>query len=616
MLHNPSKNHTIEMKSFSKDARSKMKLKTVYSTIALIFVVVGLALWKLNDTYRTEKIAVKQNQLQTQLTALRSSLVSQISQLRNTLSAYTVQIDESKINWVQLKPFYALALVQEDGANRLTVTKLFLQSGSAAERWSVPTLQQYLQKKVSGNQLLRAQTFKDSSGLVHLALTTFDREKRNNQPRTGVMVVGDVSYFQRFFDLQRTSSITQVLLTADKQVAAHSEYEYVGNLSDENKVSETNFFVDRQEIRGTNLNLLSYSSKKAQTNLDIPVSMLGIIIGLAFLMAGVLLFVAKPEKETAAAAKPQGPLAPKLAKPMMEQDIMGVGMSAAAPVPQPMARKAGVPTAKPDFIPLSFDHEPQIVPIQVQACVQQALFNVDRQLKANGVTIGKEFISGEALVLDYPKFIKIFENVLLTISQNLTGNRKRIQLRSYDSGIVTTLEIQAAVATLNLHELIVPALTEANCEFSQVASSAGEAIFRFAFTRPEELEDTHVPVSIEALKKVADPKEKRFELTEEESDFKMPEKLTPVAAAAPGKAPSQNDLDIDALLSLDDEPTTEKSEVTQTKTKIDIEKEMQPSKFKLDEKMSIVEDPVIDIEPAENKKADQTKVKIRRPEKG
>ncbi len=64
-----------------------MKLKTVYSTIALIFVVVGIALWKLNDTYRTEKISVKQNQLQTQLTALRSSLVSQISQLRNTLSA-------------------------------------------------------------------------------------------------------------------------------------------------------------------------------------------------------------------------------------------------------------------------------------------------------------------------------------------------------------------------------------------------------------------------------------------------------------------------------------------------------------------------------------------------
>ena len=100
----------------------------------------------------------------------------------------------------------------------------------------------------------------------------------------------------------------------------------------------------------------------------------------------------------------------------------------------------------------------------------------------------------------------------------------------------------------------------------------------------------------------------------------MPEKLTPVAAAASSKAPSQNDLDIDALLSLDDEPDTEKtgSGVTAApvKPKIDIEKEMQPSKFKLDDKMSIVEDPVIDIEPTEEKKADQTKVKIRRPEKG
>lgn len=580
-----------------------MKLKTVYSTIALIFVVVGIALWKLNDTYRSEKISVKQNQLQTQLTALRSSLVSQISQLRNTLSAYTVQIDESKINWVQLKPFYALAIVQEDGLNRLTVSKLFLQSGSVAERWNATTVQQYLQAKVSGNQLLRAQTFKDASGLSHLALVVFDREKRNNQPRSGVMVVGDVSYFQRFFDLQRTSSITQVLLTADKQVAAHSEYEYVGNFSDENKVSEASFFVDRQEIRGTNLNLLSYSSKKANSNLDIPLSILGIVVGLAFLMAGVLLFVAKPEKEPVQASAASA-LKTMKAKPVMEEEVMGIGLGASAPVPQPMARRTGLPQAKPSFIPLSFDHEPQVVPIQIQACVQQALFNVDRQLKANGVTVGKEFVSGETVVLDYPKFIKIFENILLTVSQSLTGSKKRIQIRSYDSDALTTLEIQAPVASLNLHEQIVPALTEASCEFSQVSSSAGEAIFRFAFTRPEELEHVKAPVL-----------EKRFELTEEDAGhFKMPEKLTPVAVAKPA---AQNDLDIDALLSLDDEPgASEKAEVTQTKSKINLEKEMQPAKFKLDEKMSIVEDPVIDIETSEDTKADKTKVKIRRPEKG
>lgn len=575
-----------------------MKLKTVYSTIALIFVVVGLALWKLNDTYRTEKIAVKQNQLQTQLTALRSSLVSQISQLRNTLSVYTVQIDESKINWVQLKPFYALAVVQEDGSNRLTISKLFSQSGSVAERWSSATLQQYLQAKVSGNQLLRAQTFKDSNGLVHLALVAYDREKRNNQPRSGVMVVGDVSYFQRFFDLQRTSSITQVLLTADKQVAAHSEYEYVGNLSDENKISESNFFVDRQEIRGTNLNLLSYSSKKAQSHLNIPLSMLGIIIGLAFLMAGVLLFVAKSETVSQTS---------KLA-PLAEKEMMGVGLNATAPVPQPAARKTGMSAVKSNLVPLSFNHEPQIVPIQVQACVQQAIFNVDRQLKANGVSVSKEFVSAETVVLDYPKFIKIFENILLTIMQSLTDNKKRIQLRSYDAGSLTTLEIQASVPSLKLHELIVPALAEVACEFSQVASSAGEAIFRFTFTRPEDLDRTQTPASLETLQKaVASTIEKRFELTEENTtDFQIPEKITPTMQSAK----PQNDLDIDALLSLDE------GEVTQTKPKINLEKEMQPAKFKLDEKMSIVEDPVIDIESTEDKKADLTKVKIRRPEKG
>lgn len=601
-----------------------MKLKTVYSTIALIFVVVGIALWKLNDTYRTEKIAVKQNQLQTQLTALRSSLVSQLSQLRNTLSAYTVQIDEAKINWVQLKPFYALALVQEDSSNRLTVAKLFLQSGSVAERWNTTTLQQYLQGKVSGNQLLRAQTFKDSSGLVHLALVVFDREKRNNQPRSGVMVVGDVSYFQRFFDLQRTSSITQVLLTADKNVAAHSEYEYVGNLSDENKVSEANFFVDRQEIRGTNLNLLSYSSKKAQANLDIPLSMLGIIIGLAFLMAGVLLFVAKPDKEPAArtvAAKGK-PLKANIYSEESEEGDFGIGLgdSAPAPAPQVMNRRAtdtkkagaSAPSVKPTFIPLSFDHEPQIVPIQVQACVQQAIFNVDRQLKTSGVMITKEFVSGESVVLDYPKFIRIFENILLTIAQNLSGNKKRIQIRSYDAGALTTLEIQAPLASLNLHEAIVPALAEARCEFSQVASSAGEAIFRFTFTRPEELEHAGT-TQVKMPEQTVPAQEQRFVLSEDDAGtLKMPDIVMP-AKAEPQAV--QNDLDIDALLSLDDE-SADKAEPAQAKPKINIEKAMQPAKFKLDEKMSIVEDPVIDVESPEKNKADQIKVKIRRPEKG
>jgi len=576
-----------------------MKLKTVYSSIALIFLVVGIALWKLNETYRAEKVSVKQNQLQTQLTALRSSLVSQISQLRNTLSTYTVQIDEAKINWVQLKPFYALAVVQEDASNRLSVNKLFLQSGSVADRWNATTLQQNLAARVSGNQLLRVQIFKDASGLAHLALAVFDREKRNNQPRSGVMVVGDISYFQRFFDLQRTSSITQVLLTADKTVAAHTEYEYVGSLSDENKVSEKNFFVDRQELRGTNLNLLSYTSKKAQSNLDIPFSMLGIIVGLGFLMAGILLFVAKPDN--AQAAPVIAPEAKQVrVKPVMTEESMGVGLAAAAPVPQPLARHSNLkPTAPPQaIVPLEFG-EAQVVPIQVQACVQQAIFNLDRQLKSQGVVIKKEFVSGETVLLDYPKFIKIFENVLLTIAAQLPNGKKRIQLRSYDIESLTVLEIQAPIESLSLHEAIVPALMEANAEFSQVASSAGESIFRFSFTRPEASE----AVTTAPLTKTAMPTEMRFELNDvDDNEFKKSE-LKPVN-------PVQNDLDIDALLSLDDEAPES------TKTKINIEKEMQPAKFKLDEKMSIVEDPVIDIETTENTKADQTKVKIRRPEKG
>ena len=583
-----------------------MKLKTVYSSIALIFLVVGIALWKLNDTYRAEKVSVKQNQLQTQLTALRSSLVSQISQLRNTLSSYTVQIDESKINWVQLKPFYALAVVQEDSANRLSVNKLFLQSGSVADRWNSTTLQQNLQAKVTGNQLLRVQTFKDSTGLVHLAMVVFDKEKRGNLPRSGVMVVGDISYFQRFFDLQRTSSITQALLTNDKTVAAHTEYEYVGNLSDENRVSEKNFFIDRQELRGTNLNLLSYTSKKAFSNFDIPLSMLGIILGLGFLMSGILLFVAKPDGPYAGSASPSSDKLVKV-KPEVDEEPFGLGMPAAQVSASKSLVKAAVKPPvqqKPTAPPLDFAGESQIVSIQVQACVQQAIFNIDRQLKSQGVSIKKEFVSGESVLLDYPKFIKIFENVLLSVAQQLVGDKKRIYLRSYDDELLTVFEIQAPIREFKLHEAILPELSAADAEFSQVASSAGEAIFRFSFSRP----DVAVAVSAEKTKAPATA-EMRFELNDSDStDFKLPE-LMPVN-------PVQNDLDIDALLSLDDDADDKNNRITPQKAEVTIEKEMQPAKFKLDEKMSIVEDPEINITSTDTIKADQTKVKIRRPEKG
>lgn len=582
-----------------------MKLKTVYSSIALIFLVVGVALWKLNDTYRAEKSSVRQNQLQTQLTALRSSLVSQISQLRNTLSAYTVQIDESKINWVQLKPFYALGVVQEDGSNRLTVNKLFLQSGSAAERWNSSTVQLNLADKITGNQLLRVQTFKDSSGLVHLAMIVFDKEKRNNQPRSGVLVVGDVSYFQRFFDLQRTSAITQVLMTLDKKVAAHSEYEYVGNKSDENKIGDENFFVDRQELRGTNLVLLSYTSKKAGAPFDIPLPILGIILGLGFLMSGILLYVAKPEIAVARAQK--------VKSHYEEESDANEEIGFAAPVPQiatsaPQALKASAkqpPPSKPMAPPIDLSGESQVVSIQVQASVQQALFNIDRQLKSQGVAVNKEFVSAESVQIDYPRFIKIFENVLLTIAQQLTG-KKKIQLRSYDDELQTVLEIQAKVQDFALHPAILPELVNADAEFSQVASSAGEAIFRFTFTRAESSKQAAVPVT--PVTKTKAPAEVRFELSDDDlGDLKL--------APVPAVNPVQNDLDIDALLSLEDDgPSAIKAAPVKAEEKI--EKEMQPAKFKLDEKMSIVEDPEINIAANEVNKVDKTKVKIRRPEKG
>lgn len=553
-----------------------MKLKNVYSIIAVIFLIVGVALWKLNATYRAEKIALGQNQLQTQLTALRSSLVSQISQLRNILSAYSVQIDESKINWIQLKPFYVLAIVQEDSQNRLTINKLFAQSGTVAERWNSVGLQQNLSARVSGNQLLRTQVFKDSNELKHLALVVFDREKRNNQSRNGIMVVGDVSYFQRFFDLQRTSGVTQVLLTSDKTVAAHSEYDYVGNLSEEGGISQDLFFIDKQEMRGANLTLLSYASKKANSYLDIPLPILGIIIGLGFIMSGILLFVVKPSKEISTQ-----PASSKLISP--SEIAVTESAVTAAQIGKPVS-------AIKNEIPLVLDQESQVVPIQIQACVQQALFNIERQLKKNSININKEFVSWETLSLDYPRFVKIFENILLNVERGLAANKRKIFLRSYDIGSLTVLEVQAPVSRFVLNNQIEPELQKNGAEFTRTTSSAGDLILKFTFFRQEKNADQLPPI----------PRSKTPVIDSV---------VVPVALPLPE---TSQDLDIDAILSLDDE-TEAKSATT---VKLDLAKEMQPAKFKLEDKMAVVENPEINIELSDKKQVEQIKVKIRRPEKG
>jgi len=626
--------------------QEEMKLKQVYYSIALIFLIVGVVVWKLNDIYKSDKNAQKQNSLQAQSIGLRSTLVSQISQLRNVLSGYILQIDESKINWVQLKPFYVISQVQEDVRNQIIISKMYTQTGTVAERWSSAYVQQKLALKSTNRQLVRFQLFQDQSGLKHLAIIFFDQDKKNNESRNGILVIGDVSFLQRFFDLQRTSSTTQALLTTENLVAAHSEFDYIANASKELSLSTRQFFIDKQELRGTNLILINYATKGASGYLSMPNSILGIILGLGFMISGIILYMGKMSAVTHQDQQGFSSQVVSQKTETMAQPVAKVKLSTSEDFVkserefQQSKSATDALVGRNDILQLSdkkidlnqhlasdesqfqiessdlpMSSQEQVVPVQVQACVQQALFNLDKKIKKSSVKISKDFQSFDTVLLDYPRFIKIFEKIILSFL-NSHQVSKSIRFKTTDNDDCIDLRIETSIKSdYELDEVLKSEFSKIKCATSLMRSSENELILMFSFVKQIK-KNNAVTMLNDTLK---------------QSEVIEPE-ITNLSTSV------NDDLDIDAILSIDDEqegemspvinPTAElenlepvvdmkvtsfynESEPTQ---KFDLKKEMQTTKVKLDQDHHVLAQPNIQITKA-NKEIDQYKVKIRKPEK-
>lgn len=269
-----------------------MKQKNALLSILALVILTIFFLSKLNSFYAQDKQAQISQQMSAQARTLKTSVTSQLSQLKNTLSSYTGALEESQINWVQLNSFFAFGKVSVTGQGGFSVKSLFSKSGSPADSWD----QIYIQKALSLNKYqglaLQAQMFETKDNQNYLVLL-FTSDAGTQQDL--FYVVGEPYYFQKFFDSSRVIQITQLLTTTDNTVLAHSESQYVGSKTAELKTlkaSKKQFeFMD---IRSSNMNIVAYENKAFKNKWHVPYFLTALVLGFCLVLsAGILLFFSR-----------------------------------------------------------------------------------------------------------------------------------------------------------------------------------------------------------------------------------------------------------------------------------------------------------------------------------
>ena len=265
----------------------------VWKISIFLFILLAVVLYKMNDYFKQEKWQLAQNQLRTQIVSTKTSVSSQLSTLKNVLSSYEYELNESKINWVQLDPFFGIARAERIGgknSNQYKINQYVGRSGSFGANWNSTFLQKVLSRQViSTNQPITVQLFQDQVGAKFISL------RFSNPGGRALIVVGGAEYFQKYFDLSRGGRMTSLLETTDHTLAAHSEADYLGSQIDENAVSEKKFVVEREEIAGTNLVAMNFINRKNIANgFAVPWSVVGLIIGFGLLIIGVLIYTLDP----------------------------------------------------------------------------------------------------------------------------------------------------------------------------------------------------------------------------------------------------------------------------------------------------------------------------------
>ena len=294
------------------------KTGLVFKISAVLFVLLALVVYKLNDYFKNEKQYLTETQLRSKVVQVRTTVSSQVSQLKNVLSSYETDLADASINWVQLDPFFAIAKIEDTGRG-LKVSKLLVRSNTPAERWNDLYLERALVlNKSNSKSPLVAQLFQDRAGSKFLILRFKNAQKRE------LALVGSAEYFQKFFDNERGESSTALLVTAENMLAAHSEGDYIATLTQETKLSKKKYLIEREEIPGTNLIAMNYIlKKKISSGFVVPWSIVGVVVGFGFILVAVVFYSLDPIERKVERYKKQE-------REQIYKDTVGSMVSAAA----------------------------------------------------------------------------------------------------------------------------------------------------------------------------------------------------------------------------------------------------------------------------------------------
>lgn len=255
----------------------------------VLFVLLGLVVYKLNDYFREDKLSSTRLQLHNRVALEKTTVSSQLAQLRNVLSGLETGINESQINWVQLDPFFAVLKIGRQGDN-LHVESWLGRSGTVAERWNNSYLEQALKiNQAKGASSILSQLFQDKAGQKYLVL------RFQVSPGEELAVVGAADYFQKFFDLERGGKSTSLLITQDDLLVAHTEGDYIATLSEESHLSSRKYLIEKEEISGTNMLAVNYVLKnKIAAAFSLPFSIVGVVVGVGCILLALLFYIIDP----------------------------------------------------------------------------------------------------------------------------------------------------------------------------------------------------------------------------------------------------------------------------------------------------------------------------------
>ncbi len=411
-------------------------------SIALVFLL-AVVVYKLNDYFKQEKWFLAQNQLRTQIVSTKTAVSSQLNQLKNILSSYETELSESKINWVQLDPFFGIAKAQKNGS-ALRITQYIGRSGSVGDRWNSAYLEKALTlRKATNDSPITTQLFRDKQGGKFLAIIF------TNAKNSSLVVVGSADYFQKYFDLNRGGKMTSLLKTSDNVLAAHSEADYVATLTDEATLSTKAHLIEKEEIVGTNLIAMNYIAKKGLVSgFVVPWSVVGLISGFGFILIGLLYYGLDPIEKRVERYKKQErdqifkeTLATNLAESNLKDLPAGTlneaSNSAARQVPLAKVTEA-ISEASRSAKTKEFGYSSEPVDMasrfsSVTIPLQQALFNIERSLSENGILIERHINTTLSYDLPFSGIIRAFETILKSRAEAVRDQiDKRIVIRAYD----------------------------------------------------------------------------------------------------------------------------------------------------------------------------------------